>query len=284
MTDNVNQLLSYQLAEFDECSRRNAYVFTAKSAIPIAAIVSVYSDSQATYALGLIGLGLVIIWFVSLQRYRLSRDVAERARRATLIMGGLGQSISSNELIDIQKSFTVSDKDAEKKVDPEFFASKSEPGFDRLAEMLEESSFWTKELQSASAKYTTLLAFLLFIISIFLVFTAIIFVDGQQLMQFVRVIFVILASIVFSNILVTAIAHYRAADAVERIYRRIEVAKSKDNPKADLLLLLSDYNATVEAAPLHLPFLYTARRQKFNRLWQQRQSLNRLSLENNDTS
>jgi len=274
MTFNVDQLIGYQLAEFAQCSQRRVHLLAAQSTIAAAAIASVYFEGpKASYLMGFMGLVLVIAWFVLLLRYRGSRDVAERARRATLIMGGLGQTISSSELIDIQNSFTIKDEAARQRFDPDYFASKSAPGFDRLAEMLEESSFWTKELQAGSARYMGAFAALLFLLSIFLVFAAIMFVDGPHLMQIVRVAFVILTTTVFSSVLDTAMAHYRTANAVARIHHRLEVAKSKGNPKADLLLLLSDYNAVVESAPLNLPYVYASRKEKFNRLWQQRQAL-----------
>ena len=91
MTFNVDQLIGYQLAEFAQCSQRRVHLLAAQSTIAAAAIASVYFEGpKASYLMGFMGLVLVIAWFVLLLRYRGSRDVAERARRATLIMGGLG--------------------------------------------------------------------------------------------------------------------------------------------------------------------------------------------------
>jgi len=271
----VDQLIGYQVAEFSECSRRRAHVLIAQILIAVVAVASAWVESsRMLYTLAVFGLFLFVGWLWLVERYRRSRSVAERARRATLIMGGLGESISGSELVDIHKCFTVTDEVARQHFDPDYFASKSPPGFNRLAEMLEESSFWTKELQALSRNYMAALAIVLLLLGAIVVLGSIALVDAHHSMQVVRVAFAVLTSFVFNDVLTTAVQHHQTAAVLERIHLRLELAKSKNNPAADLLMLLSDYNVVVEMAPLNLPYIYSRHKARLNKLWQQRQSLN----------
>ncbi len=53
---------------------------------------------------------------------------------------------------------------------------------------------------------------------------------------------------------------------------RFDSAKARGYPEADLLLMLSDYNAAVENTPLNLPLVYAFKKKKLNQNWARRRA------------
>src|ERR1051326_8402752 len=268
MSVNIDQLVGFQRAEFARAGRLRLWTIGAQFAIGAPAIVSVFVDDYGTlFYLGLWGLVAFLIWFAASELQARSRIVAEQARRATLVMGGLGKKISPAVLHEIQASLTVSREAAAAQEDVNYFAANGEPGFSRLTEMLEETAFFTEDLQWVSSwvMHGTFAISLLIAIGVFSVVLGV--NDPLVRIQTARVVLAALMVFMSSDILGAARAHKSTADQLKALRARLAEIRARTFPEADVLLALSDYNAIVQSAPLIVPFAYQMRRHRLNQLW-----------------
>jgi hypothetical protein len=148
-----------------------------------------------------------------------------------------------------------------------YFATVEPPGMRRLAEMVEESAFFTVSLQRQSA-YIMWAVLCIGSIGAFLVWLFF----GAQLDENVRTaaIRVLIALAVFvlsSNLLGAAFAHSSAATTMDAIIWRISGARGREYPQGDVLQVMTDYNAAVEGAPLPLPFIYNRMLKNLTQRW-----------------
>ena len=82
-----------------------------------------------------------------------------------------------------------------------------------------------------------------------------------------RVLVAILVFMLSSDLVGAIFAHREAASSISEIIQRTETAAARGYPAADVLLLMSDYNAIVESAPFALPGVYELRCQSLTRRW-----------------
>ena len=82
-----------------------------------------------------------------------------------------------------------------------------------------------------------------------------------------RVIIAFLIFVMSSDVMGCALGHQSAGAEIGRIRLRLVAAKAAKYPSSDILLLLADYNAIVEAAPLPLPYLYDKLGDHLNARW-----------------
>jgi hypothetical protein len=64
--------------------------------------------------------------------------------------------------------------------------------------------------------------------------------------------------------------YFTAAHDLSKLQARLESIRARGYPLADLLLALCDYNSAVESAPMFVPGVYEANRDRFNELWGRR--------------
>ncbi len=273
MNEDVQQLIGHQVAEFNLATRYFLSKFLLQLCTVAVAVSSVLTlDSTSSYWLAIVSFVLALGWAASDIKYRSIRTCAERARRATLIMGGLGKKISSNELNNIRECLASSEASGKKLENPDYFVTKAAPGTVRLAELLEESAFWTLDLQRTSAA----IMWSLFVIVIILAGGSLFFLipdtPNEQLMKTARVVCVGLSFAVGADLFGTARGYSTTAKTLDRLLHRFDSAKARNYPEPDMLLMLSDYNAAVENTPLNLPFTYRLRRQRLTKNWERRQA------------
>ncbi|MGO7750506.1 hypothetical protein E0H65_22560 [Rhizobium leguminosarum bv. viciae] len=271
--DTIQELVGYQRAEFDKAATLFYTKFTAQLTLAAMGTISLFVSQEAPlYWIAGISLLVALAWLLLELKYRAVRANAERARRATLIMGGLGKAISKSELHDIEESLTSTAQDAKSQEDPEYFASRKPPGTARLTEMLEESAYWTLNLQRSSGKIMFLLFFLILFIALIAFYLLIPSSQKSDLLIGSRVVCAILTFLVSNDMFGQVRAYQDTAKILERLMLRIDIAVRSDYPEPDVLLILSDYNATAEATPLTLPFVYRSRKADLIRNWQKRAS------------
>lgn len=273
MTPELVQLIGFQRAEFAKAGRLRMCMIGAQLAVASGAVASIFIDrGPCVLLLALAGTIALGIWVLLDSRYQACRAAFGRARRASLIMGGLGQSVSRAELLAIGETFSVTPEQAKAFEDPDYFASKAGPGRQRLGEMLQESAFWTSRLQAESAKVMWT-AFIGSIVLAGIAFTVVVALGSQTVVeQIARVVIAILALLLSADILGSAVAHGSAATFIDRIVTRLADAEGRNYPEADLLLILSDYNAVVEATPIAVPSLYELHSARLKRLYAAYQS------------
>lgn len=269
MSADLETILGYQLAEFDAASRLRVGMFVSQLLVLSLIAGSVFTDTHIllfviAIAAALLSAALLVLSYF----YRQHRSVAERARRFTLIYGGLGGEIDPRELREIKSSFRVSQADAKAAFKKNYFATTSEPGRNRLGRMLEESSFWTSDLQLISAWIMFWVLVIVIILAVAATATVIPSVGNDQFVSAARVSLAILSFIFSSDFFGTMIGHFEFAEAARQVCDGVCRLSEKGYPETPLMVVLSDYNAAAEAGPLSIPLVYKLREKKLNELWQ----------------
>jgi len=268
MTDRklADRLLDHQRAELGQSERFRTASLLLQFAVALAAAASVFVDDHNELLwLAIVGVFVLIAWFVTDYFYRRHRGAGDQARRLLLIMNGLGELVGDYNVIE--SSFTASlDNLSSQSVDT-YFASRAPPSFARLGEMLDESAFFTADLQGLSGQVMilALLATAGLVVMLGLVFGPSLNADGQ--VAAARVILSFLVLVMSSDVLGAAFGHFEAHRAMEGIRLRLSAARRLNYPHGDVLQAMADYNAAVEGALQPLAFLYEARRKDLDQSW-----------------
>lgn len=270
MTITLNQLVGYQRAELDRAAKLEQWYGRVQMLIAIAGIASAFIKSdRATYSLTIAAFLLGALWVFIWIKYRESRFQGDRARRATLIIGGLGTSISDSTLRDLCSKFTVSVEKAAKHEDLIYFASNKDPGPARLTEMLEESCFHSTNLMRIAAK-NYLFWSIIPVIATIVVFLALVpIMQVEETLRGSKVVLGILTLLASADILGSALTFHSAAGRLDTLMPRFDAVRNDKYPQPDLYLLMSDYSAIVESAPVIDPSIYQRNRDRLNKLWDQ---------------
>jgi hypothetical protein len=271
MLSEIDLLIGYQRAEFDAASSLRGWLIICQFMIALSIAGSVFTDEHsALLYLALAALGLSVIYISLDRRYEDHRALAERARRLTLIYGGLcGDQIDQSELLDLKSSFLVSEERAVKSFKPGYFASKLPSGACRLGEMLEESSFWTCKLQSLSAWHMGIIAGGFVAIGIFAFWGLVPTSDREVQITVVRVVLALIAFVLSSDVWGAVFGHINLSQEARRIQMKLGALRAKGYPMPDLMIVLNDYNAATQAAPLSVPWAYKFSQERLNTLWAQ---------------
>ena len=269
MTDTTQQLLGLQRAEFQKAAGLQTWLGRIQVFIALGGVAGVFiTQPIATYATAIVSLILAVVYAWISVSYRSSRSLAEQVRRATLLAGGLGIQISPAERRDILTRFSVNEDEGRRYEDPNYFASRADLGPRRLTEMLEESAFWSADLYRESAKRSWRW-FIGFIVAAVCMLLVLPLISGPGWIDGARVICVMLVLFVSNEALGTTLAYQDAAEATGDVVSRLQRVKADGYRQEDLLLILGDYNAAVEGAPMHPEGLYEERKGRLNELWAQ---------------
>jgi len=268
MTDmsEVNIILSHQRAELRCAEIFRAWGLILQFLVALLAAASVFTNDGG-HLLSFAGLGVLVVctWLVLDMYYRQHRSSGDQARRLLLIVYGFDEVVSERNVI--QTGFKASVAGLGVQSIQDYFATIAPAGASRVAEMVDESAFFTGAIQRRSGE---LMLLLLFIALIFI--GALVFVFAPQVSGSIRVVIarVFLAFAVFllsSDVLGAAFAHLRSAGSMESIRYRLSAARGRHYPQGDVLQAMADYNAAVEGAPLPLPGVYQRRQDELNRVW-----------------
>lgn len=263
-----DRMLTHQRAELDRAQRYQILSLTAQLCVAVVTAVSVYSDDNgAQLNFALLGFLFAGTWFALIRKQRAHRAVGDQARRIVLIASGLGEHFSAEQRLRIFDKFTVSVVDKPLVREEGYFASRAVPGYRRLAELIEESAYWTRDLQQASAT-----ALQWGLISIGLLMSGALWMglpsmSANSSVSLARVLVVLLVFLLTSDVIGTIFAHREASSIIGEILQRVEIAAARGYPPADVMLLMSDYNATVESAPFALPGIFRIRHATLTRRW-----------------
>lgn len=235
-------------------------------AVP-AAVSVVVTDAIITYILAIIGVALLVVWWALNVSYTAARSAAHSARRAALIAGGLPDHFSPSELMSLKSRLTVSEVTARAYEKSDYYATKQLVGSQRLGEMLEESAFYSADLQRASATAMLVIVGIFTLISTIAAFTAIPLVERNDTLLIVRIGLAVLVFVMSSDVLGAYVAHKNAARAIEDVKARLVAADRSGYPQPDVLLAMVDYNMAVESAPESVPFAYRFSEKDLNQRW-----------------
>jgi GrpB-like predicted nucleotidyltransferase (UPF0157 family) len=265
---SINKLLAGQRAESNEAEQLQVKMIISQLFISLIAAVSVYSnDNKYLFAAAAIGFFLVLLWFRFSQKQQRHRAAGDQARRAALLISGLGKEPSPRQKLRIINSFGVKKGELPGRREEDHFASRELPGYKRLTEMIEESSYWTSDLQrySGGVMGMIMLAAALLILAAF--GAAIASLDSDTLVSLSRVILAIMVFIVSSDWLGLMLAYKTSAVTIDEIFKRVEIVAARGFKDADVLLLMADYNAAIERAPTPLPGVFQIREKDLGQRW-----------------
>ena len=279
---NTLKILGLHRAEFEKAKTKEKHSWMCEGVVGATAVLSILAGiiepyiSQFTnvawiiYALTIIALtSSVVKWVFSFQVKR-HKNIAERARRVLLLINGLDYVISQKEIIDLITSFSVTEEEGKQWEDPSYFISARKAGYERLASMIQESTFFSKHLYAASAKRSWLWFIITFLTSIAILFI----LPGVRsqiwsiaIAQIICTLLMFLTSIDFLG---RALEYSEASTTTGRVDDRLENFQASNFSENDLVLIWGDYNAAVQEAPLIPTFIYEKHKDRLTCLFSQR--------------
>src|ERR1051326_6141015 len=272
MSLSVDQLVGYQRAEFTRAAKLKNRLLWIQFVVALPAAISVFFDNGLVlYYLALAGAVLLAVYIWTDRAYRSHREAAECGRRATLIYGGFGETMSAGDQLRLRTDFRVPESEAKAAEKPGYFATYAASGPQRLGQMVEESAFWTEALQAASARFTGVI-FALVIIAFLATAIWLPFSKPSALMIVARVFLALLVFLLSSDVYGSVSGYWAASKSVREIRLRLAEICARGYPSGDVLLAMADYNAAVEAAPLQIPFLYGWMENRLNAEWREYQA------------
>lgn len=199
------------------------------------------------------------------------RSLAERTRRATLLVDGLGIRLSPFDMLRLAAQSSMSKAELDKWKDPGYFATSKSPGVPKAAEMLMESAFWTVSLYRASADRLRNLL-ILFGVGLTLCFLLSLgWMGERQLSGGLRVFCAVASSLVWFEFLGRWILYKDAITGIEEVMNRLAwLEKSNYADPGDFHLAMVDYNSSVEAAPMVFHGIYGANCVRIDEDWKGR--------------
>lgn len=265
---SVDQLLTHQRVELDIARKHQVKMIFAQFAIAIVAAISVYmaENKYLLYAAG-IGLLLMLFWVNSNQRQQRHRAAGDQARRAILLISGLNKVPPAGQKLRIKDGFEVSAVGLTTNREEEHFASREPHGYKRLSEMIEESAYWTRDLQKVSASvmrgvFAVLITFMMIACGVVVTLA-----PSEAVINVSRVLVAILVFLISSDTLGLLFSYKNSAGTIDEIFKRVESVAARGYEDADTLLLMVDYNAAIEKAPPALPWVYEFRRTSLSQRW-----------------
>ncbi|WP_152474376.1 hypothetical protein [Roseovarius sp. THAF9] len=231
---------------------------------------SVVEDEPSLYWLAAACFLTAAVWAILSWASSKIRANAEAARRATLVMTGLGTKLSSHELSAVREACWSSERRAAAKAEDGYFASTAGPGPLRLAENIMESAFWTKDTLKWSGHIRLALLVVLALTAVATVAVHVRGDDPSALSAIMKAAFVFFAGLISAEGVSAIYDYYSASLRLGSIMERLETAKASGLPDPDLANILSDYNSTVESGPMPLPWVYGVRKRNISAAWAKR--------------
>lgn len=266
----IDRLVAAQRAGFAAGGRKRTLILRVQLAMGAVAAASIWLDTPlAGYLLAGAAAALAVVWQCLNFQYVTIRTNADKVRRATVIAAGLGVDIAPTEWREIFSSSQLSEAEIAAHVDETYFASKAPPGPLRMAQMLEESAYWTKSMASYAAKEMWLLFSLVTLAIIVAVALSIMLVSRPEAMVLARLVSIVLITLMANEFLGAAIAYTQVAIGLPAIEQRLAANQKTGCDQPELHLIFGDYNNMVEAMPVFPAGLYPRHSVDLNRRFQE---------------
>jgi hypothetical protein len=197
-----NELVGLQRVAFARAARRQRTTLFLQVIIALVAGVTVYvPERYGAYPAALITMLLGIAYAMMSWFYKDARYLAERIRRITLLAGGLGSTVPTAERQDILARFSQKSlAEGTTLADPSYFTAHGPPSAQCLAEMLEESAFWTYHQLRLCAKISWITFGVFLFLFIFMLFSILPFITTESALSNVRVICAMLILLVSNDV------------------------------------------------------------------------------------
>lgn len=268
MDNDLQRLIGLRHAEAKKASRLQSRILQVQIALAALASATVYiTNDVAAYVAAVATVSLAGLWAFFSWRYHDCRGQAERARRATVLMTGLGATLPKSDRMDLEAAFSVTADQGRECENPTYYAATAAVGPERLTEALEESVFWSARLMRYSARRTWWLFGGSFALSLLLLVSSLPVFGTQEVLGGVRVGCAMLVLLVSTDVIGAAFAYMTAATVLDHMGPRLDRIRAAGFPLNDLLFVLCDYNSAVEGAPMFVPGAYERNKDELNGLW-----------------
>jgi len=269
------KLLGRQRAEFDSAKRKQRMATNLQYAIiVISVMVLIIPVNLVSYLGSILNLVLVLAWQYNEYSGKQTHQLAERARRMVLLAEGLGLTIGTKEYSDVMMKFTSSVYEGKKYEDPNYFKADESPGYTKLANMLHESSFWSKHLlDKSAARQWKAFGIALFISIVGLLLLSILSIDSVS-QTFTQLFSLLLMWLVTGGILIRAIDFTSSARTIDDIEARLTSIIADKITDESIIVILGDYNAAMQGTPTIPTLVYKRNRDELNQLWAELHSSN----------
>jgi hypothetical protein len=265
MQPEVLTLIGCQKAEFNHAAFLRTWVLRTQTAIAaLAAITIPITSAIFLYVAAVIALVLGGVWFYLWNELSASRAHAERLRRTTILVGGLGFSMAGAELMELARDGKASQAEAKRLVDPNYFASTKPPGVARLIDMLEESAIWTANLAKIAALEAWLFFGGFFVLLLLALLAAAVLTSPSEWQLGARIVMAILVSLLSADFLGSALSYDGARQTARRVVDRLQLHKGAAPSLEAVMLIFGDYNSAVEAMPPFSRGLYPRHERRLN--------------------
>lgn len=260
------RIIAHQRAEFRKAESNNLFAGIAQALILCVALTVVFaSDDRWIYGLTVLNLIIAVAWRYFAAVAKRSHELGEKARRAVLYHIGMGVELSKSSERELIASFSTSI--AGEGEDGVYYASVREAGQEKLAEMIEESAFWSGHLFAVCARRHWIYFSTSLIVAIVLLLAIPLIGGTTYFLSFSQTVCVVLTWLVSSSLLESAQAFQEGAHTASIIETRL--ANSPEGP--DVLVTVADYNSLVERMPTIPSGIYESNRERLNELWGQRE-------------
>lgn len=267
-------LIGIQRAGLERASQLQNQCWIAEVCLAATTCAAVFLDKfpNLVYSLTILAFVGTIGLFVLSSRQKECRGNAERARRASLLVWGLGNVMPAREYTQIRTSFKGDLNRARDLADEKYFASKFPFGYRKLGQMLEENAFWTSNLARTSS-VTIWAGFAIVCILAFVTLVAAVgFGDKQVGIMSAKVVCAILTLWVSSDFLGAARALQDLAVAAADIDSRLQALKGQQDCTIEehIFFIIGDYNSAVESSPMFVLSAFKHQAESLNGLWKER--------------
>lgn len=265
------KLLGLQRAEFQRAEKLQIWAGRVQIFIVLVSIACVIiQENTFVYALSIVSILLALAWLYISEESKTSHSTAERARRAIVIRNGLGIKLGAKSYSDLIILFKASSDSAKQWEDEEYFKSESEYGNQKLAEIIEESAFWSKFLLQEYAKKSWFIFSCVLVLSVFSLFLITLF-DFTQLGKTIgQILCLILMWLITGSLFSKSIKLTSSSNAVDSIEERLNNIILSGDVKEDILIYMGDYNSIIEGTPVIPSKIYLKNKDRLNALWRER--------------
>lgn len=228
------------------------------------------SLDKAIYVLSVVTIALEALVCFLTRCAQSKHELGEAARRHAMLADAFGDFPEPVQDAELRRRFSKSDeRRAVPLENPNYYASEESPGLARLADHLQESAFWSKDLYERAASRTyirfTILAFGVVAAALIGLPT----VAGEIALFIARSIVLVLGVIISVDVLGRALSWAEASRQAERVDSRLGAAGARRSPKV-LLGILADYAVATAACPPIPTGLHQKEYERLNKLWEQR--------------
>jgi len=223
-------------------------------------------------AAGIISVILLVVWLATYRRHLVFRSAGEKARRCHLLADSFGVALSPTDLGQLLQRADADAAALRRYLQNDYYPPSGPVGAARLSLATWESAFFSEALNKKAAESYRRWFWFVLIVFMFALVVTLRFTpqsDSNPMLDSVATILLTGGSFaVLAELFLRSELHaHAAADLapiqihLDQLYRRAFVTP------VDLLMVLGDYNSTVEAAPMIPKRIYEANRDRLNEQW-----------------